>query len=147
MFFCEKVDLTLFPFNPFIPNVSPISGFLLFPEGDQNGKLEDENVSRNGFTHSKHRIYAKYFGRCHWCPCEAIELICFGLAFHNMHLSVNGKKADTEGVLWKKLFLKIPQCLLKNICVRVFFNKVAGLQVFSCEYFKIFIKTFGNGYF
>ena len=49
----------------------------------------------------------------------------------------------------KKVFLKILQNSLENICVRVaFFHKVAGItkgalaQTFCCEFCEIFEKTF-----
>ena len=38
------------------------------------------------------------------------------------------------GVFYKKLFLKISQYLQENICVKVSFNQVAGLQ--ACIFIK-----------
>ena len=53
----------------------------------------------------------------------------------------------------KKVFLEVSQYSLENICVGVFFNKVAGFglklylketstQMFSCEYCEIFTSRF-----
>ena len=59
-------------------------------------------------------------------------------------------EAATEGVFLKKLFMKISQCSQENTCVESLFNKVycnfikKRLQVFSCEYCKIFRKTVLN---
>ena len=51
-------------------------------------------------------------------------------------------EATARGVLQKKLFLEISQYLLENTCVGVSFYKVAGPQVSSCEYCKIFKNTY-----
>ena len=58
-------------------------------------------------------------------------------------------EAATGGVLHKKVFLKISQNSRENTCARVFFNKVAGLGLFTKHLWAtalIHLK-FGNSYF
>ena len=71
---------------------------------------------------------------------------------HEIRYGVN-TEAATRGVLWKKGVLRISQNSQENTCVKVSFNKVAGLrpatllkkrlaQVFFCEFSEIFKNTF-----
>ena len=61
----------------------------------------------------------------------------------------NAQKQPPE-VFYKKMFLNISQNSQENTCASLFFNKVAGnfikketlVQVFSCEFSKIFKNTF-----
>ena len=52
-------------------------------------------------------------------------------------------QATTDGVLWKKLLLKISQNPQENNCVGVSFSKENLTQVLSCE----FCKNFKNNLF
>ena len=56
-------------------------------------------------------------------------------------------EAATEGVLWKKVFLKISQNSQENTCAgarpaTLLTKKLWLAQVFSCEFCEVFKNTF-----
>ena len=56
-----------------------------------------------------------------------------------------GSEAATGCVLYRKVFLKIPQNSQENTCARVSFNfieKETLTQMFPCEFYKVFENTF-----
>ena len=59
----------------------------------------------------------------------------------------------TKGILQKRISLKVLQNSQEHLCQNLFFNTGAGLrpakketlaQVFSCEFWKVFMNTFFN---
>ena len=77
-----------------------------------------------------------------------------GLKEYNIAiLSVNGlgcllgahsltTEAGTEGVIWKKVLLKISQNLQENICVAVFFNKIYLRRGSDISVFLLMWRTY-----
>ena len=68
--------------------------------------------------------------------------------FHKFSITLFSAE-DTGGVLLKRVFLKISEIHRKTFVLKSLFNRISRLdrvQVFSCEFCKIFINSFFTGH-